>query len=69
MSEVLENLKLCRDCKWLNRFRVKWMFEHPRCYRLDILTGLPVLEPQLCEYERTLTVGNCGPEAKFFEPK
>lgn len=67
MPEV-EKPKLCRDCKWLNSFTVKWMFEYPRCNRPDKYTGFVCgRHPTLCEQARYS--GECGPEGKFFEPR
>jgi hypothetical protein len=72
-----EQVKLCKDCKWMRRDPVLFCTTsyatcaNPRAfgYKLDMVSGKYAVP--FCSIERGQykPLTNCGPEANFFEEK
>jgi hypothetical protein len=61
---MVENPKICMDCRWCSFSYAFSTCSHPSVVRRDLVTG--VKDEPLCSRLRTFG-GECGNKAKLFE--
>ncbi len=62
--------KLCKDCKYHSRYGRYGIYSactHPELQEpVNPVNGNPTTT--FCDFERLISTGKCGPDAKYFEP-
>ena len=69
-----ENMKFCEDCKYCSTSL--FGYEFAECHSplrrvgdINVVTGKVTLVYKYARVNRIQGKGDCGPEARFFEPK